>query len=132
MSADAPVQNENNNGPTKEDKLMAMLAHLLMIFTGFIAPLVIYLVKKDESAYVGKQCKEALNFCISVALAFFALFVVTVIFGWIPFLGWVIGVLAVLSYIGISIYSLIMIIIACLRTSEGMDYAYPFNLRLIK
>ncbi len=34
--------------PTADEKTMAMLSHLLMIFAGFIPPLVIYLVKRDS------------------------------------------------------------------------------------
>jgi len=34
--------------PTSDERNMAMLCHVLMIFTGFIAPLIIYLVKRDS------------------------------------------------------------------------------------
>ena len=54
---------------TKESKMWAMLAHLLGLFTCFIGPLIIWLVKKDEDAFVNDQGKEALNFQITVALA---------------------------------------------------------------
>ena len=34
--------------PTKDECTMAMLAHLLQVFSGFIGPLVIFLVKQDS------------------------------------------------------------------------------------
>lgn len=34
--------------PTPDERTMAFLAHLLQVFTGFIAPLVIYCVKQDS------------------------------------------------------------------------------------
>jgi uncharacterized membrane protein len=34
--------------PTEDERTMAFLAHLLQVFTGFIAPLVIYCVKQDS------------------------------------------------------------------------------------
>ena len=37
-----------NDVPTKDECTMAFLAHLLQVFTGFIAPLVIFLVKQDS------------------------------------------------------------------------------------
>jgi uncharacterized protein len=40
--------NTNSSSPTADEKSMAMLSHLLMIFAGFVPPLVIYLVKKDS------------------------------------------------------------------------------------
>ena len=55
---------------------MAMLAHLL-VFTGYvvplgniIGPLIIYLIKKDESSYIRQHAAEALNFQISVLIYF--------------------------------------------------------------
>jgi uncharacterized Tic20 family protein len=40
--------NTDLSSPTADERSMAMLSHLLMIFAGFIPPLVIYLVKKDS------------------------------------------------------------------------------------
>jgi uncharacterized membrane protein len=34
--------------PTQDERTMAFLAHLLQVFTGFIAPLVIFCVKQDS------------------------------------------------------------------------------------
>src|SRR5258707_8239473 len=34
--------------PTEDERTMAMLAHLLMAFTGFIGPLVIFCVKQNS------------------------------------------------------------------------------------
>ena len=34
--------------PTPDDRKMAMLAHVLQLFGGFIAPLIIFLVKRDS------------------------------------------------------------------------------------
>jgi uncharacterized Tic20 family protein len=39
---------------------MAMLAHLLQIFSSFIGPLVIYLVKKDQSKFVAYHALQCL------------------------------------------------------------------------
>jgi uncharacterized Tic20 family protein len=36
--------------------------------SSFIGPLVIYIVKKDESAFVADQAKEVLNFHISMLI----------------------------------------------------------------
>jgi len=67
--------------PGKDDCSMAMLAHLLAIFTGFIGPLIIWLVKKDTSRFVDQQGKEALNWAITVAI------IALVIIALIPVLG---------------------------------------------
>jgi uncharacterized Tic20 family protein len=86
----------------------------------FIAPLIIYLIKKDESAYVREQSKEALNFQITVLICYiiswFLMFV---------FIGFILIIL-------LGLADLILIIIATIKASEGKLYRYPFNLRLIK
>src|SRR5690348_1357609 len=55
----------NGPAPDKDAKTMALLCHLLPIFTGFLGPLIIWLVKKDSSPFVDDQGKEALNFQIT-------------------------------------------------------------------
>jgi len=44
--------------PTKDECTMAMLAHLLQVFSGFIGPLVIFVVKQDSKfvRYHSLQC----------------------------------------------------------------------------
>ena len=53
---------------SQDDKTMGMIAHLSGIVTGFIGPLVIWLINKDKSdkAWVIEEAKEALNFQITV------------------------------------------------------------------
>ena len=59
-------------GPLSQDeKTMAMLIHLSGIFTGFVGPLIIWLIKKDESPFVDRHGKTALNFFITLAIAAF-------------------------------------------------------------
>ncbi len=45
---------------TQDERSMAMLAHLLQIFTGFIGPLVLYLVKREQSKFVAFHALQAL------------------------------------------------------------------------
>lgn len=54
-AAMAPTQ----AAPTQDERSMAMLAHVLMIFTGFIGPLIIWLIRK-QSKYVSFHALQAL------------------------------------------------------------------------
>jgi uncharacterized membrane protein len=45
--ADQPILTDLPE-PTQDERSMAFLAHLLQVFTGFIAPLIIYCVKQDS------------------------------------------------------------------------------------
>ena len=104
---------------------MGMLCHLLA-FSGYvipfghlIGPLVMWLVKKDESAFVDANGKESLNFQITVTIA-------TVVSGILCLL--LIGFLLLPVVI---VGSLVLTIIASIKANEGKVYRYPFCLRLI-
>ena len=62
-------------GPSRDERHWAMLAHLsamLMYVTvvgGFVAPLVIWLMKRDDMPFVRDQGLETLNFQITILLA---------------------------------------------------------------
>ena len=103
--------------PTSDEKTMAILSHALTLVVGFLAPLIIYLVKKDESEFVREHAKESLNFQITIYIVMFGLFIT--IIGIL--LIWLVGLLA-----------LAFVIIASIKSGEGKMYKYPFTLRLIK
>lgn len=106
--------------PTSDDRIAAVLSHLLTLVCGFIAPLVIYLVKKDESQYVSEHAKESLNFQITI------------------FIGYIIGFITLILLIGIlilmviGIVHLVLVIVATIRASENKMYRYPINIRIIR
>ena len=103
--------------PTSDEKTMAMLSHVLTLAVGFLAPLIIYLIKKDESSFVNYHAKESLNFQITIFIIIAAL-VITLIG---ILLVWIVGIIA-----------LVFVIMATMKASEGKLYKYPFSLRLIK
>ena len=105
--------------PTSDEKTMAMLSHILTLVAGFIPPLVIWLVKKDESKFVGENAKESLNFMITLIIGYI-IAIVTMIIG----IGFI---LVFVLWIG----QLILVIMATIKTNDGKIYRYPVNLRLI-
>lgn len=106
--------------PTKDECNLAMLAHLLGIFTGFIGSLVIWLIKKDASAFVADQAREALNFQITIAIAMFASWILAFI---------LIGLFAIPILI---IVNFIFSILGAISASKCQAYRYPFALHLVK
>jgi uncharacterized Tic20 family protein len=103
------------------DKTMGMLCHLLGIFVGFLGPLIIWLVKKDQDAFVNDQGKEALNFQITVIIAWFVGGITVPLFG--------IGCI-VLPVVAIG--NLVFCIMGAVAANKGENYRYPWALRLIK
>lgn len=108
-----------DTSPTKDECNLAMLAHLLGIFTGFVGALVLWLVKREHSGYVANQTREALNFQITVAIALVASIMLKVI---------LIGMLLVPI---LFVVNFVFCILGALSASKGHAYRYPFALRLI-
>ena len=96
-----------------------MLAHLITFVSSFIGPLVIYLVKKDESAFVADQAKEVLNFHLSVLIYAVAAFLsVFLLIGFV-----------LLPALGVFVF--VVTIMGAIRAYEGNAYRYPLCIRFI-
>jgi len=106
--------------PSSEDRTMAILAHVLCIVAGFIAPLVIYLVKKDSSPYATAHAKEALNFQLTMMIAYIISFILMFV------------LIGILLMVLLSIANLVLIIIATIKASENKLYKYPFSIKFVK
>ena len=65
--------------PTQDERTMAMLAHVLAIFSSFIAPLVIYLLKKD-SRFVSFHSLQVLIWHAAFAVTCFVGIIIMFIF----------------------------------------------------
>jgi uncharacterized Tic20 family protein len=106
--------------PTSDEKTMSLIAHAGGIFFGFLPALVVYLMKGSESAFVKEEAKEALNFQITLAIAYVVASVLVVV---------LIGLL-LLPIIWIA--SVILMVQGAMAVNNGGTYRYPVNLRLLK
>lgn len=105
--------------PKDNERLLAILSHILCLVVGlgFIPPLIIYLLKKDESSYVAAHAQESLNFQLTLLIACVLLFISIIGI----FLIWVLGLL-----------NLVLVIVATIRAADNEVYRYPFSLRLVR
>ena len=99
--------------------MVAMLAHLITFVSSFIGPLVIYLIKRDESAFVGDQAKEVLNFHLSVVI--YAIVSVLSCFILIGFL--------LLPALGVFV--LAATIMGAIAAYDGKMFRYPLCIRFL-
>ncbi len=108
--------------------LSALALFVLPSFGNIFGPLIIWLIKKDQSAWLDRQGKEALNFQISIVIyvfaAFFLMFLLAITVIGIP--------LAVLIGLGLAAFWLIMVIMASIEANNGKDFRYPLSIRFIK
>lgn len=118
---DTPPPLAQQPAPGSSDKILAVLCHASPIFAlAFILPLIVYLLKKDESDFVKEQSREALNFHIT---AFIAALVASLLM--FAFVGAIL-----LPLIGLAV--LVLAIVATIKVLDGKPYLYPFILRLVK
>ena len=105
---------------SEEEKSLAMLCHLLGIFTGFLGPLILWLVKKDSSAFIGHHGREALNFQITVFLVMLCLGSVTFVL-----LFFLIGIFIAPLLFVVPVLALVAEIIAAVAAQKGEWFRYP-------
>lgn len=98
---------------TSDERTWAMLAHLSPLLLGFLGPLIIWLVKKDESPFVAMHAKNALNFSLTMMI---------------------VSLLTLITCVGpmfVGIYALVMHIMAGMEANKGLAYEYSFSWQLI-
>lgn len=108
-----------------QEKTWAMLCHLSAL-AGFIfplgniiGPLVVWLIKKDESEFVDDQGKESLNFQISFTIyCIIAAFLVFFIIG-------------IFLLVALGVLFLVLVIIATVKANSGEKFRYPLSIRFI-
>jgi uncharacterized Tic20 family protein len=110
---------------TTDVRNMATLCHILGL-VGFIGPLVIWLLKKNDHDFVDQQGKRALNFqftmliCMAAAYVFMGIFLNpdTAVIGYVALM-----ILIVVNYI--------LTIGAALKTSKALPGNYPVSIRFL-
>ncbi|MCE7784774.1 DUF4870 domain-containing protein [Staphylococcus xylosus] len=109
-----------NQEPDGDARLMATLIYVLSFFTYLIAPLIIWLIKRDESPFVDRAGKNYLNFLLSYLI-------------WIT-----VASIAIVIIIGIIILPILILlnfiftIVAAVKAYNGEDYLPPLSIRFFK
>ena len=112
----------------RTERNWAMGAHLstflgcfgVVAFANIIAPLVIYLMKREESSFVADQAKEALNFQISMTIYLLLAGLLSMAFIGIPLL------------VVLALADMILTVVAAIKASEGTYYRYPLTMQFVK
>ncbi len=105
-----------------------MLCHLSALamftcipFANILGPLIVWLVKGKEFAFVQDQGKESMNFQITMVLIGLVLMI----------LGYLIPFIGLLGFVLLFV-NVLFVVIAGLQAKQGNAYRYPFAIRLIK
>ncbi len=116
---------------SKEERIWATVSHLsaLCFFAvppigHIIAPLIIWLIKREDSHYLDQHGKEAINFQISFTIYMFVALIM--MFTQILF------VVGLPVAIGLGIFWLVAMIIAAIKANDGKHTRYPLTIRFLK
>ena len=120
--AGGPVAQESRNWATAAH-LSALIG--LVVGFGFIGPLVVYLVRKDDP-YVRAHAAEALNFNLSVLIYAIVGGVVLVISILLIF-----GLLLIPFAIAAGVAWIVLVVLAGVKASRGETYRYPLTIRFV-
>ena len=109
-----------NEDSEKEDKIWLMVLHLSNIIPVIIAPLIIWIWKRDEIPGMDSHGRDVLNFQISMCIYLFcSAFLVIILIG-VPIL------------IGLGLFIFTVSIINTIHVAMGEAYRYPLTIRFVK
>ncbi len=105
---------------TQDEKTLGIVMHVLCL-VGFpiLGPLVVWLVKKDQSSYLDRQGRELLNFQLSYLMYAVISAVLCIFLIGIPLL------------FAVGIATIVLTIIGIVNASEGKVYRFPLTIRLL-
>ncbi|RMF56481.1 MAG: DUF4870 domain-containing protein [Calditrichaeota bacterium] len=110
---------------SSDERTWGMLCHLAAFAGYFIplgnifGPLLVWMMKKEQSGFVDVHGKESLNFQISMTIYVIVASILTIILIGLPVL------------IGLLVFDLVVVIIASVKARDGEFYRYPLCIRFI-
>ncbi len=108
---------------TSEERTLGAVLHVSS-FAGWMiplanigAPLLLWLIKRDESPFLDHQGRQVLDFQITVTVMTLVSMVLAFVLVGIPML------------IAVAVLDVVLTIVAAVKAADGTAYRYPFSLR---
>ena len=117
-----PPQNPYEQSPAlspSDEKLWATLVHIGGIFFSFIPALIGYLILKDKGPFVREHTATALNFQITMLIAY-------VVGSILVFL-----IIGIFVLIAVWVVTIIFSIMAAVKANQGQPYTYPLSIKFV-
>ncbi|MFB8386259.1 DUF4870 domain-containing protein [Microbacterium sp. NPDC055910] len=102
-----------------DEKMWAVLVHLGGALVSILVPLIGYLVLKDRGPFVRSQTATALNFQLTLLIAYIAGAVLTLV------------IIGIFILIAAAIVNIVFAIIAAVKAGRGEWYQYPIAIRFV-
>ncbi len=110
---------------SSEERNLAVLSHLgafvgyAIPFGNILVPLILWIMRREHSVFVGDNARESLNFQISIsiyAVVCFALLFVLIGFVLLP---------------ALAVFQIVYVVLAALAARRGEVYRYPLTIRFL-
>jgi uncharacterized Tic20 family protein len=130
---------DDGAGPASDERILALLCHLGGLFTWIVMPLVLWVVKKAESPFIDHHGKEAINFQLFLTLPYFLILGAASVVAIAGVTGemdsatailW--GVVCTGLFGALTVYEIVVAIVATIAAARGKLFRYPCTLRLIR
>lgn len=113
-----------NLGTSTQERNWALASHIGSFVSawfalGLFAPLIVLLIKGNESAFVRRHAVESLNFQLNALLW-------TLVFGLLAI--FLIGIPLLVAY---GVLYVVAVVLGTVRASSGRDFRYPLTIRLV-
>ena len=106
--------------PNPDERNMAMFALLGGGILGFIVPLIIFLIKKDESPFVRDQAAHSLNFQLLLLIGYVISSVLMIV------------LIGYLFWFALWVTSIVLGIMGGMAANRGEWYRFPFNVNWVQ
>lgn len=103
-----------------DDRMFGVLIWIVGLFFSIIGPLIVWLVKRDQSAYVDAVGKTVLNFNISYTIWIIVTALLSIILIGIPFL------------IAAGVMYFVFSIVGAVKANQGEDFTPWLTIRFLK
>lgn len=111
---------------SSDERQMAMFCHLASLagyvvpFGNIFGPLVLWLMKRETMPFVNGEGRESVNFQISMTIYMLVAAILCFFCIGVPIL------------IGLMIFDIVVVVLACVESSKGSAYKYPLCIRFIE
>ncbi|MGJ7909554.1 DUF4870 domain-containing protein [Neobacillus sp. LXY-1] len=105
---------------SNDEKMLAAVLYVVSFFAPVVGPLIIWLLKRDQSSFIDYHGKEYFNFLISYTVYLTISGILTII---------------LIGFVGLAIFSVMLFvftIVAAVKAYEGSEYRFPLIFRIIK
>lgn len=115
----APYGGQSQQLSPSDEKLWATLVHVGGIIFNWIPALIGYLVLKDKGPFVRAHTATALNFQITIFIAYVVGGILSIVF---------VGFILIAAA---SVVNIVFSIIAAVKANQGQFYVYPLAIKFV-